>query len=305
MESMPITLPMKTVDDASSQGIEFLKYLGCSDDLKCLRSKDVKDIVAAQVKIDHQIDYRKLLETFYPWTPVLDNVQFSEEILYAFQEGHFQQMPMIIGDVASEALLFIYLALHSEVNDAEYVAGIEYIFGVIDGAEVLEYYPPQPFFGDKRPQLSVCGTDYIFICPTRNASVNMANSMEQAADLIYLYNWVQPVSFQFWGPNYTECEGQACHGIELTFLFRSPAFYNESFTPAEDKLSWTMIDYWTNFARTANPNKGLNNVSPIWPAFNSNTMQNMKFIAPIPVVQTNWNQQNCDFFDSIGYHHGW
>jgi carboxylesterase type B len=66
-----------------------------------------------------------------------------------------------------------------------------------------------------------------------------------------------------------------------------------------------MIDYWTNFARTGNPNKGANSVSTLWPKFDVSQLQDMKFIAPNSIVEQDFKQENCDFWDSIGYHHGW
>jgi len=60
------------------------------------------------------------------------------------------------------------------VSDAEYLAVLGLIFGIAEGSQVLAKYPP-PLFGDKRPLMSRLGTEYIFTCPTRNSTDNMAN----------------------------------------------------------------------------------------------------------------------------------
>jgi len=64
-----------------------------------------------------------------------------------------------------------------------------------------------------------------------------------------------------------------------------------------------MMDYWTNFARYGDPNKGSN--VPLWPAFTQKNMTNPIFQTPTTKFETNWNKKDCDFFDHIGYHHGW
>lgn len=184
LESNPWTLPLQTPDIGKDFGQNFVQFLNCSDDLDCLRSKSVDEIILAQVKVDHTIDYPRILQTFYPWTPSDDGIQFSHDPFYAFQQGNYNPVPMIIGALTNEALLFIYEALNRSVNALEYAAGLEYIFGVVDGTEVIYEYPPRPVFGDQRPRLGQIGTDYIFICSLRNISVNIYNK-----NPVYLYHF--------------------------------------------------------------------------------------------------------------------
>ncbi|XP_040592474.1 acylcarnitine hydrolase-like [Mesocricetus auratus] len=61
---------------------------------------------------------------------------------------------------------------------------------------------------------------------------------------------------------------KADHGDEVPFVF-GPSFWSikPDFTEEEELLSWRVMKYWTNFARTGTPNsKGL----PYWPVFNHN-----------------------------------
>lgn len=115
-----------------------------------------------------------------------------------------------------------------------------------------------------------------------------------------------------------------CHGIELPFVFHSvKPFYN--FTPAEDDLSkyeyrpsWVfltqtcgphahsmfrrMAAYWTNFAKSGNPNHP-RAVTPTWPAYHPLADASMEFVTP-PKVQTGLRASYCDFWDRLGYSHG-
>jgi len=65
-----------------------------------------------------------------------------------------------------------------------------------------------------------------------------------------------------------------------------------------------MIDYWTNFARNGDPNKGVK-VPIQWPTYNSQTKQNILFQTPQISVESAWQKDTCQFWDRLGYHHGW
>ena len=95
--------------------------------------------------------------------------------------------------------------------------------------------------------------------------------------------------------------GEACHGIELPFVFHNIyPFYN--YTQEEDLLSKSMITYWTNFAKTENPNTP--NTPPLqWPFYSINTRQSMKLDWPLS-IESGFNKEFCDFWDVVGYNHG-
>lgn len=184
LQSNPWSLPMQTPEIAEGLGEYFLQKLGCDDSLACLRSKSTDQIIAAQVAVNKVLNVLHIFQTFYPWTPIMNGVEFSENPLDAFQQGKFVNMPLMMGSVSNEALLFIYEALNNSVNDIDYMIGIEYIFGLTDGSKVLAKYPP--YAGDKRPQLGELGTIYIFICPLRNISVNISPT---TSNPVYLYHF--------------------------------------------------------------------------------------------------------------------
>lgn len=65
-----------------------------------------------------------------------------------------------------------------------------------------------------------------------------------------------------------------------------------------------MVDYWTNFARTGNPNQG-RQVPLEWPRLQRESDLSMGFQTPSCQVHSHFRANYSDFWDSIGYHWGW
>jgi len=278
-----------------------LRFPGC--DIDCLRSKPIEDILNAQQDIQKIFNLLYPLESFLPWTPTVDGVEIPMQSIEAFANGKYQKMPMMIGSVSEEAHMFIYLAISSNISDIEYIGAIFALFQD-EAGEVLELYPPFPIDGDKRTLMGVVGTDYIFTAPTRNVTQNFVKHSEKLSQDIYLYQFDHVLSFDAWGPNYTFCNGHVCHGAELPFVFHTAELAGYKFTPEEELLSQSMVFYWTNFARTGNPNVGQNQVPVEWTSFSIDSLDNLEFSTPIS-LNYQLRKKYCDFFDSIGYNWGW
>jgi para-nitrobenzyl esterase len=81
--------------------------------------------------------------------------------------------------------------------------------------------------------------------------------------------------------------GGANHGAEIPYVFRNQAPPFVAPTPEEVALSDTISTYWTNFAKTGDPNGA---DLPKWPAFTESSQQVMGFdkkasVQPIPNLQ--------------------
>ena len=69
----------------------------------------------------------------------------------------------------------------------------------------------------------------------------------------------------------------AFHGAEIEFVFEDLASKNLPWRPEDEKLSNLMSSYWTNFAKTGNPNgRGL----PHWPAYNGHPKYQVMHLWP-------------------------
>ena len=101
---------------------------------------------------------------------------------------------------------------------------------------------------------------------------------------MWLYYFDQHPDYPEDSPRY----GQGSpHGQDVAYVFGNP----EEVQPTDMTLSGWMMDYWSNFAKTGDPNgEGL----PVWPRFDNDAPQSMVltgagcYAAPVPSEAALW-----------------
>ncbi|ELR21527.1 cholinesterase [Acanthamoeba castellanii str. Neff] len=286
IESNPFSLPIKTIPEAKALAKLFVDKIQCpwgQDTLSCLRGKNWHDIVGAGAAVENSSIGDELLGQ--PWNLILS--------------GKFNRVPLLLGTVSEEAWPFIFQASSKPLSESLYVLFNAYLFN-IDMVSVLRRYPVGGVwdYSDYRPLLAELGTDYIFTCLTRGVArkISSLGSFVYRAS-VYLYQFNHSTSFDPWGSKYKFF----CHGIELPFVFHSvKPFFN--FSAGEADLSRRMVSYWTNFAKSGNPNAPVA-VQPSWPLYSQAADQSMELAVP-PTVKTGLRAAYCDFWDNLGYSFG-
>uniref|UniRef100_A0A3B4XPL9 Carboxylic ester hydrolase n=1 Tax=Seriola lalandi dorsalis TaxID=1841481 RepID=A0A3B4XPL9_SERLL len=117
----------------------------------------------------------------------------------------------------------------------------------------------------KRTAVNI-GTDYIFLVPIQTAIyLHAANARSGRT---YSYMLSEPSLMA--GPDkpYHDWVG-ADHADDLQFVFGKPFTTPKAYGDRHRDLSGYMIAYWTNFARTGDPNRGNLKVPVAWPEFTS------------------------------------
>ncbi|NXA86279.1 CEL lipase, partial [Melanocharis versteri] len=106
-------------------------------------------------------------------------------------------------------------------------------------------------------------TDYIFLVPTQwTLNLHLQNAKSGKT---YSYVFSQPSRI----PVYPSWVG-ADHADDLQYVFGKPFATPLSYLPKHRTVSKAMIAYWTNFARTGDPNQGHSEVPVSWPAYTNN-----------------------------------
>nr|XP_046172591.1 bile salt-activated lipase-like [Oncorhynchus gorbuscha] len=107
-------------------------------------------------------------------------------------------------------------------------------------------------------------TDYIFLVPTQVALYLHASNAQSARTYSYLFSEpsrmagiVQPY------PSWMEAD----HADDLQYVFGKPFTTPLAYWPSHRDVSRYLIAYWTNFARTGDPNNGESKVPVTWPAY--------------------------------------
>eukprot|EP00010_Vexillifera_abyssalis_P007155 CAMPEP_0201545554 /NCGR_PEP_ID=MMETSP0173_2-20130828/2027_1 /ASSEMBLY_ACC=CAM_ASM_000268 /TAXON_ID=218659 /ORGANISM="Vexillifera sp., Strain DIVA3 564/2" /LENGTH=501 /DNA_ID=CAMNT_0047953969 /DNA_START=258 /DNA_END=1763 /DNA_ORIENTATION=- len=319
-ESNPIGLNYSPTHIAESLGNTFIKVLGCEHDDKvnrtCLNDASLDEILTKQITaLPLALNYVKggIFQYGEAYNPVLDGVVLPKDStpMSLYASGNFHKMPTILGSCNNEGTPFVYAVLKFKVGLIEHDILLRYLFGSATSAIKKQYPVPLSETKDTRPVLSQIVTDYLFVCPIRNASRSLSQFVKSP-------NWNYRWNHQIITANVSNdvfdepaCaqpgENISCHGSELPFVFGVLGLWPQQFGwgPGEKDLSQQTQYYWTNFAKTGNPNSpGDGHPGPEikWEQYTSSNDANLIFqTTPSTTMQTNYRNEQCNFWDQTGY----
>ena len=216
--------------------------------------------------------------------PIIDGSVLTQTLDSAFASGAFNRVPVISGTNHDEWRLFVagqYDLAGNPLTDAGYPAAVAAFFGLpvlnpfvqlVLGLYPLISYPPPPGYFVSAPlALGALGTDDFFVCTSRNADLSLSKYVP-----IYTYEFNDKTAPSIFPPLSFPL-GDA-HFIEIHYFFNSGA----TFTPDQQQLSNAMIGYWTQFAKTGNPNLV---GTPSWPEYGA-TARFQSLVAPTPAPES-------------------
>jgi para-nitrobenzyl esterase len=265
--------------NAEPGGTAFAASVGCADQsVACLRGLAPETIVLAQPS---------------GLEPIVDGTVLTQTPGAAIGSGAFNRVPVITGSNHDEWRYFVALQYDfggGPLTNADYPAAVAAFLGAgvndpftqfILGVYPLSNYPPPPPFLVSAPLgLGALGTDLVFACPARNAAQVLSQYVTSYA---YEFNdenapsIFPPASFPL----------GAYHFSEVPYLF---AFgVSTLFTPDQQKLSNTMISYWTEFAANGDPNS---EEEPHWPRYSAATDRILSLVPPTPTVETTFDSEH-------------
>ncbi len=161
-----------------------------------------------------------------------------------FARGEQLDVPLIVGTNADEGTMFVMMQGYA--TKADFERGLKDRYGDVAGA-MLKLYPAKQD-ADVRSAVSQWLTDTWILRAARVFLNGMANNSSSA----YQYHFTRAVPGNPFG---------AHHGAELRYVFNTIG----ATARAEDvALTESMIAYWTQFAKTGNPN--LEGAEP-WPEY--------------------------------------
>lgn len=261
-------------ESAESQGERFVHALGCaetSEVLACLRSKTVQEI------LNTLPGEASILSTAEKWDFTVDGYALLDSPGRALKSGNFHIVPLMAGTTGNEASLFT--GKLNITTPAQYEAFVRAFFRE-NADQALALYPVSAYPSPKAA-LDALISDISFVCPTRQFVRDV--SKQQPKTFLYHFTYVTRVGAQL-GLG-------AFHGSEIAFVFGNSA----NPTSQERALSGAMMAYWTNFAKSGDPNDG---TLPIWPAYTLNEDPHLQLDVPITAGRE-LRKPYCDFFDQL------
>lgn len=318
MESNPLALPYHTRTSATENAAAVFEYCDCAaDDVACMREASIDCILEAQNNAI-ELDLDNLLLNFLPFAPLVDpRGEVPEQPFTALANGRVTDpyVPQLQGSLTDEGQLFVYELFTAPVSEVVYKILVAGIFGTDKAKEILQMYPMDLVENstDAREVLNILATDLIFLCPLRNISRGMQQSVIDKAPIInkltpptFVYQFKHIMSFDMWGENYTFCVGYACHGSELPLTFNvytdgAGVYYSPS--DEELQLSKDMMHAWANFMYTGNPNLGGNElpVKGRYPLYTAKRDELIRLDEPDYSLEFGVRSDYCDVWDRLGY----
>ncbi|WP_433169754.1 carboxylesterase/lipase family protein [Kribbella sp. CA-247076] len=273
-----------TLAEARAFGAKATADLGCStapDVAACLRAlppAEVLKALAGLPPVNGRAGDR-------PWGPAAGTPVLPQQPGEALRTGTAARVPLLIGGTADEMRGFV--SRESSLTAERYRAMMVETFG--DRADdVLAKYPVT-----STPALALATAlgdwgGFIGACPVlRTAQAAAVRQPVYAYEFAEDSGRVLPDGFPL----------GAYHSQDLPYLWNvnMPQNPYPPLTPEQERLSATMIGYWSAFARTGNPN---GHDRPHWRAFNhSGTVLGLSTtaIAPTPYAA----KHHCGFWQDL------
>jgi len=249
-QMMHLSTPFLDYPSGEDRGVGFAAKAGITGEnqLAKLRALPAK-------KLQEIIQQAEDLAGFYP---IIDGYVLPKSNFETFEEGEQHQVPVLLGSNADEGTLIHamfptpLMAFRYRPMAEDQLPAIFYEEYSVESASLLKLYPglekrdtiaEQAFLGDD-----------MFGAKARFYAEKVADSNQPT--YLYFFNRVPP--------SLTQTAG-AFHAAELPFVHGKGAPPILPLDKADLKLSATMVNYWTQFAKTGNPNK---ENQPKWERFN-------------------------------------
>ncbi|KAF3395117.1 Para-nitrobenzyl esterase [Talaromyces pinophilus] len=238
---------LETFEQARAKGSAFAAKLGARSisDLRELSAEEIDNAGPWNFSTDPGLT---------AFAPNIDKYVVPTEPAETFQSAKTQQVPLLAGFNKGEAIPFLSRALPHSTPEI-YVQSASILFGS-KTSRFLELYPGDTQSLANESAEALIG-DLVISAQTFDAIDKQALASAQPV-FAYYYTYTSPYS------------PVAAHSAEVNFVFgnlESASGSSRSPSPADVALSRQMMTYWTNFAKTGDPNDASNTDRTHWPRY--------------------------------------
>eukprot|EP00756_Hemistasia_phaeocysticola_P005775 Hpha_TRINITY_DN13493_c0_g2::TRINITY_DN13493_c0_g2_i1::g.131173::m.131173 len=265
---------------------------------KCLRSRNMSQVLQGM----------KHLPTHHlcPWAPIVDNVEFTDQIQVLAAKADLANVPVLLGTNKNEGTNFVDLHTDANVSDLDaYVEG-HYLTqkGRAVVAEIEAAYPPSTF---NKTLFATAAWwagaemegDSQFTCAARRSARFLSTLRGPDAAAVFVYFFTHKLAVVPLVEAVEKKPFGVFHGSELALVFGQEELLLEK---EERELSAKVRQYWTNFAFSGDPNIARDPATgalPQWPTHVLATNVTLNLNTELGTL-SNLKGDRCDLWDRVG-----
>ncbi len=274
------TLQAKSLSDSEDADTKWAKDALGTDSLEALRGKSADELLQAMLNEKNHVYF----------APNIDGYFLPEDVSSIFESGKQAHVPLLAGWNADEGSYHMIFG-KEQPTVQNFASSIRQHFGEHADA-ILKAYPATTDEQAKRAAQDLAGDQFIGYSTWKWIQMQLATGKSRVFE--YRFEDAPPSSGAA-----GESRG-AYHSAEIEFVFETLPSKNLPWRPQDRKLSDEMSTYWTNFAKTGDPNgEGLAK----WPAYDSQDEYEVMHLSATPHAAPAAHRARYELLDSLNSTH--
>jgi para-nitrobenzyl esterase len=273
------TLPLNPLAQTEKTGADFAQSSLGAASIEALRAKPADEVLQAASKAGP-----------FRFAPNIDGYFLPQSVAAIYTAAKQSPISLLAGWNADEGS---YRAIFQkeEPTAQNFAARVRAMFG--DNAEaLLKLYPATTDAEARRAAQDLAGDQFIAYSTWKW----MEMQKKTIGSTIFRYQFDQTLPQPEGGTVSPPAEPTAPHASEIEFVFLMLSSRKLPWRPADRKLSDLMGSYWTNFAKTGDPNgPGL----PHWPAYSDKEGYEVMHLSADPHAAPDQHRARYEFLDSL------
>ncbi|KAF9912017.1 hypothetical protein EC991_001464 [Linnemannia zychae] len=266
-QSDPIGMTFSSPKYTSEFTKQVMKNLGCkTSDISCARKKPTAEITSAQTKAVDTFLKKPENQWVFPaavFRPTVDKSLIPADFADLLRSGKYNKKANILwGYTKNEGNTFVPLTFPNPIPLAD--MNKEFAKVPYNRTRALiksPYYKKDNSTDSVRQAYGQGNTDFYWICPMQIFS--RAAALKKSNVYTYRMDHGRSASSALGLPDTSLCAGKVCHGDDLIPSFASgDAISGSEQTGNDARFARQVIDRFTTFAKTGNPNPNKNNLGP-------------------------------------------
>jgi para-nitrobenzyl esterase len=268
------TLSANRLEESERRGAIFAESLGMKS-IGQLRG----------VSAEKTLEVAKSTNDVYRFGPNVDGYFMPASAYEIYAKSEQEHIPLLAGWNRDEGSYQEFFKAE-QVSKENYAAKIRQEFGEV-AAEALKLFPGGTDEELKSSAALLRTADFIALGTWKWMEIHRLAG--EAAVYRYEFDQVPPIS-----EGHAAEAGLAYHSAEIEYVFGTLDWKKISWRPEDYKVSAEMGTYWTNFAKTGNPNgAGVTE----WPKYEKKNGYQVMHLGPAPRAMPDRQREQFEFLD--------